>query len=208
MPSTERPADKSDRTRRGQPARVVEVEAVERLPAGLIRIVFGGPGLDGFTAGEFTDHYVKLHFPPRGAVYRPPFDPAEVHATLPREQWSRTRAAAGCDRFAPCPVLSHAQSSRPATAQSGRPTKRSRAMRELPTRISNVLRSPIGSITRDRPAREARTPERGCTPAGQANVHMPAAHSLSTLSEADRARKRPPPGSPIRDPPCTELRSR
>jgi NADPH-dependent ferric siderophore reductase len=50
-----------------------------------------GPGLEGFRAGEFTDHYVKLQFPPPGAPYGPPFDPAEVRASLPREQWFRTR---------------------------------------------------------------------------------------------------------------------
>jgi NADPH-dependent ferric siderophore reductase len=80
-----------DRKRQSGPARVVEVETAERCSAGLVRIVFGGPELAGFTAGEFTDHYVKLHFPPHGAVYKPPFDPAEVRATLPRQQWSRTR---------------------------------------------------------------------------------------------------------------------
>ena len=26
----------------------------------MVRIEFGGAGLDGFTAGEFTDHYVKI----------------------------------------------------------------------------------------------------------------------------------------------------
>jgi len=29
----------------------------------MLRIVFGGEGLAGFGAGEFTDHYVKLQFP-------------------------------------------------------------------------------------------------------------------------------------------------
>src|SRR3954451_8927213 len=36
------------------------VEHVERLTPRMIRIVFGGDGLAGFGAGEFTDHYVKL----------------------------------------------------------------------------------------------------------------------------------------------------
>ena len=43
--------------------RIAVVEAVERLTPQMIRIVFGGDGLAGFGAGEFTDHYVKLQFP-------------------------------------------------------------------------------------------------------------------------------------------------
>jgi NADPH-dependent ferric siderophore reductase len=32
------------------------------LTPGMVRIVVGGPDLDGFGAGEFTDHYVKCRF--------------------------------------------------------------------------------------------------------------------------------------------------
>ncbi|MBX5441335.1 MAG: siderophore-interacting protein, partial [Solirubrobacteraceae bacterium] len=71
--------------------RVAVVERVERLTPSLIRIVFGGDGLDGFEAGAFTDHYVKLQFPPPGAPYAPPFDPEAVKAQVPRELWPRTR---------------------------------------------------------------------------------------------------------------------
>ena len=39
---------------------IAVVEHVERLTPRMIRIVFGGEGLAGFEAGEFTDHYVKL----------------------------------------------------------------------------------------------------------------------------------------------------
>ena len=78
--------------RPARPPRVVEVQETEILSPGLIRIVFAGEGLHGFSAGEFTDEYVKLQFPPPGASYGPPFDPAEVRSTLPREQWSRTRS--------------------------------------------------------------------------------------------------------------------
>nr|WP_240157220.1 siderophore-interacting protein [Pseudonocardia broussonetiae] len=63
------------------------VEHVQQLTPHLVRVVLGGEGLDGFAAGDFTDHYVKLAFPPPGAPYEVPFDPAEVRATLPREQW-------------------------------------------------------------------------------------------------------------------------
>jgi NADPH-dependent ferric siderophore reductase len=66
------------------------VRSAERLSPSLVRIVLGDD-LHGFAAGAFTDHYVKLHFPPAGAQYAPPFDVADVKARLPREQWPRTR---------------------------------------------------------------------------------------------------------------------
>jgi NADPH-dependent ferric siderophore reductase len=57
----------------------------------MIRVVLGGEGLTGFPAGEFTDHYVKLLFPPPGASYGVPFDVEQVRADLPPEQWPVTR---------------------------------------------------------------------------------------------------------------------
>lgn len=61
------------------------VEEVHRLTPQLVRVVLGGEGLHGFSAGQFTDHYVKLQFPPPGAPYTVPFDSDAVRA-LPREQ--------------------------------------------------------------------------------------------------------------------------
>jgi NADPH-dependent ferric siderophore reductase len=84
-------AETAPRTERGRAPRLVHVEAIETLSAGLIRVVVSGPGLEGFAAGQFTDHYVKLQFPPPGAPYGPPFDPAEVRASLPSDMWFRTR---------------------------------------------------------------------------------------------------------------------
>jgi NADPH-dependent ferric siderophore reductase len=43
--------------------RRVTVAATERVTPNMVRVVFGGPGLDGFTAGAFSDHYVKLQLP-------------------------------------------------------------------------------------------------------------------------------------------------
>jgi NADPH-dependent ferric siderophore reductase len=57
----------------------------------MIRVVLGGEGLAGFPAGAFTDHYVKLLFPPAGAPYAVPYDPEQVRAELPRELWPVTR---------------------------------------------------------------------------------------------------------------------
>jgi NADPH-dependent ferric siderophore reductase len=68
-----------------------EVLCTEQLTPGMIRVVVGGDGLEGFGAGEFTDHYVKLQLPPPGAPYAAPFDVEDLRARLPREQWPRTR---------------------------------------------------------------------------------------------------------------------
>jgi NADPH-dependent ferric siderophore reductase len=67
------------------------VESVERVTPHMVRVVVGGDELDGFGAGEFTDHYVKLQLPPAGAGYAPPFDMEDVKASRPREQWPRIR---------------------------------------------------------------------------------------------------------------------
>jgi NADPH-dependent ferric siderophore reductase len=73
------------------PARVAVVERTERVTPQVIRIVFGGPALNGFEAGPFTDHYVKLQLPPADAGYEPPFAIDEIKAELPRERWPRVR---------------------------------------------------------------------------------------------------------------------
>ncbi|MEZ5155224.1 MAG: siderophore-interacting protein [Solirubrobacterales bacterium] len=73
------------------PPRVAVVERTERVTPQLIRIAFGGPGLEGFAAGPFTDHYVKLQLPPEGAGYEAPFEIERIKAELPRERWPRVR---------------------------------------------------------------------------------------------------------------------
>lgn len=78
----------ADRPGRGSPrATCARVERVERLTPHMVRVVLGGPGLSGFDAGRYTDHYVKLLFPPEGAPYEAPFDLQRVREELPREQW-------------------------------------------------------------------------------------------------------------------------
>jgi len=57
----------------------------------MIRVVLTGEGLEGFPIGEFTDHYVKLQFPAPGAGYAAPFDPAEIKANHPKDEWPRQR---------------------------------------------------------------------------------------------------------------------
>jgi NADPH-dependent ferric siderophore reductase len=76
--------------------RTTTVLETERLGPHLIRVVVGGPGLEGFGAGEFTDNYVKLQIPPPGAEYRAPFDAEEIKERYPREQWPRVRTYTVC----------------------------------------------------------------------------------------------------------------
>jgi NADPH-dependent ferric siderophore reductase len=77
--------------RRARRVLQTRVHDVHRITPRLIRVVVGGEDLDGFGAGAFTDHYVKLQIPPPGAPYAAPFDAEDVKARLPREQWPRTR---------------------------------------------------------------------------------------------------------------------
>ncbi|NYI04385.1 NADPH-dependent ferric siderophore reductase [Allostreptomyces psammosilenae] len=63
----------------------------ERLTPHLVRVVLGGPGLRGFTAGEYSDNYVKLLFGRPGVRYPEPFDMEAVRRDLPREDWPRQR---------------------------------------------------------------------------------------------------------------------
>ncbi|MGY1840768.1 MULTISPECIES: siderophore-interacting protein [unclassified Modestobacter] len=79
------------RPRRPRVPRVAQVVRTSRLTPHMIRVVLGGDGLAGLPVGEFTDHYVKLLFPPAGAPYGVPFDPEQVRTELPREQWPVTR---------------------------------------------------------------------------------------------------------------------
>ncbi|MFI6939861.1 siderophore-interacting protein [Streptomyces sp. NPDC050418] len=81
----ERPARKAPQTH------LAEVVRSERLTPHMQRVVLGGEGLARFTAGEFTDHYVKLLFTPEGVDYPEPFDIQAIRAERPRDQWPVTR---------------------------------------------------------------------------------------------------------------------
>lgn len=82
---TERPARKAPTS---YEARVVHTE---RLTPHMVRVVLGGEGLAGFSLEGFTDHYVKLLFPPAGVSYPEPFDIDRVRAEFPRAQWPANR---------------------------------------------------------------------------------------------------------------------
>lgn len=67
------------------------VVRTERLTPHMVRIVLGGDGLAGFGAGSYTDHYVKILFPPEGVTYDS-WDLERIRTTRPREEWPRQRA--------------------------------------------------------------------------------------------------------------------
>jgi NADPH-dependent ferric siderophore reductase len=76
---------------RKRQARLAEVVRTSLVTPHMIRVVLGGSGLAGFDVGEYTDHYVKLLFPPPGATYSSPFDADLVQAERPRSEWPVTR---------------------------------------------------------------------------------------------------------------------
>lgn len=63
------------------------VVRAERLTPSLVRIVLGGPGLEGFAMPENTDAYVNLAIAPAGAPYDADFDPKQVRESQPEEWW-------------------------------------------------------------------------------------------------------------------------
>jgi NADPH-dependent ferric siderophore reductase len=75
----------------GRRARTAIVARKEWLNPDMVRVHFTGPDLADLPELTFTDHYVKILFAPEGADYRWPFDPDEVQASAPREQWPVTR---------------------------------------------------------------------------------------------------------------------
>ncbi len=62
------------------------VERVERLTPSMVRIVFGGAGLDDFTPTDRTDQYVNALFIPDGAGYAAPFDVEEARSAAPEKR--------------------------------------------------------------------------------------------------------------------------
>lgn len=83
--AAERPSRKQPTMHRAR------VQRTEQLTPHMVRVVLGGEGLTEFTAGEYSDHYVKFVFPLPGVRYPEPFDIAQIRAEFPRDQWPRTR---------------------------------------------------------------------------------------------------------------------
>ena len=72
-------------------ATVGVVTRVEQLTPNMVRVVVGGAGLARLNAGAYTDHYIKVLFPPPGVSYPEPFDVAAIRASMPREAWPVVR---------------------------------------------------------------------------------------------------------------------
>ncbi|MCF3174210.1 siderophore-interacting protein [Streptomyces sioyaensis] len=83
--AAERPSRKKPTVHRAR------VRRTERLTPHMVRVVLGGAEPAEFTAGEFSDHYIKLLFPVPGVQYPEPFDIAQIRADFPRNRWPRTR---------------------------------------------------------------------------------------------------------------------
>ena len=67
------------------------VETVEWLTPTLVRVVLGGPGLDGFDVPGDTDTYVNVAIPPAGAPYGAVFAPADVREQHDKDHWPARR---------------------------------------------------------------------------------------------------------------------
>jgi NADPH-dependent ferric siderophore reductase len=72
-------------------ARIGVVTRVEELTPHMVRVVVGGEGVATLPAPEFTDHYIKVLFPPAGVRYPEPFDQAAIRETRPRDEWPVVR---------------------------------------------------------------------------------------------------------------------
>ena len=67
------------------------VVSAERLTPSMIRVVLGGGDLDLLEMVDATDAYVNLAFAPASGEYDGCFDPAQVAAARPKEQWPARR---------------------------------------------------------------------------------------------------------------------
>jgi NADPH-dependent ferric siderophore reductase len=67
------------------------VTRVEQLTPNMVRVVVGGAGLARLDVGAYTDHYIKVLFPPARVTYPEPFDLAVIRETRPPEAWPVVR---------------------------------------------------------------------------------------------------------------------
>jgi len=63
------------------------VESASRITPSMVRVVLGGPGLDGFEMPDATDAYVNLAIPPAGAPYDAVFEPRAVREAHAEDVW-------------------------------------------------------------------------------------------------------------------------
>jgi NADPH-dependent ferric siderophore reductase len=78
-----------------RPARPITeavVTRVETLTPHMVRVVVSGDALRRIDCGTYSDHYIKVLFPPRGGhAYPEPFDLAQIRETMPPEAWPVVR---------------------------------------------------------------------------------------------------------------------
>ncbi|HEY2223138.1 siderophore-interacting protein [Actinomycetospora sp.] len=77
--------------RRIEPEYRLRVLRTETLTPHLVRVVFGGPGLEEFSDNGYADRCVKLAFPRPGVEHLWPLAVAEIRATMPRSMWPMVR---------------------------------------------------------------------------------------------------------------------
>ncbi|WP_285555852.1 siderophore-interacting protein [Actinoplanes regularis] len=77
--------------RPARPAHEGVVTRVEQLTPHMVRVVVGGEAIARIDAGRFTDHYIKVIFPPAGVDYPEPFDMGTIRETMPHESWPVVR---------------------------------------------------------------------------------------------------------------------
>ena len=80
-----------ERPQRKRIVRRATVVSSEWLSPSMVRIGFTGEDLAVMADLPYTDHYVKMLFPPAGAPYAWPFDPEQVKAERAPEHWPVTR---------------------------------------------------------------------------------------------------------------------
>lgn len=77
--------------RRERQVRTAAVVRTEELTPAMLRVIFTGDDLLKLPELAYTDHYIKILFPPAGADYTWPFDPEEIKRNAPADQWPVTR---------------------------------------------------------------------------------------------------------------------
>ena len=85
------PGAVAPRPQRKRVVRRATVVSSEWLSPSMVRVAFTGADLACMRELPFTDHYVKLLFPPAGAPYAWPFDPEAVRAERHPDHWPVTR---------------------------------------------------------------------------------------------------------------------
>ena len=63
------------------------VESASWITPSMVRVVLGGPGLDGFEMPDATDAYVNVAIPPAGAPYDAMFEPRAVREAHAEDVW-------------------------------------------------------------------------------------------------------------------------